>query len=454
MHRRGETARRWGARGRAARALLAALAMAALLLGGCANKPQPRPAIAAYYQYDYPFAAQYLRPLAENRKSEDVVLNNMRLGLAALAGGDLHEAQRALMTAYEYLRSGGVNTEDRTVAATWVNEGVLVWKGEPFEQAMSYYYVSALFMLQGDWENGRAAAQNSLFALRDFGEVKGRTPTMQDIAEEAKRRERSGQGDYLEDGYDVIHSEFALGYLLVAMNYQYMGDGATARRIYDYVRQLRSDLEPLADTLQSGSYDALLLVDVGRGPAKVRYGPDGAMVRFDPDGRRHPSLRVNASVDGERVGHAGHQPVVDLWVLSQYPKWWSLESMRKAKSAIGTALMVGGATAASIGSRKRSKEAALAGAGAMIAGALLKASAQADIRQNEFLPRSVFIVPLMLGPNEHNVRIDVAGGGSTSGIWTGLRGGRVGSPAVYYLRLHEGLARRPNMNAQAAQPTE
>ena len=219
---------------------MAGLVAVLLPLGGCKSADEQRAGfsgVTAYYQHRYNAAEDDMRPAASDRKSGDVVLNNMRLGMAALADGDRDEAERSLTRAYEYLTSGGVNAADRTITSTLLYEGAKVWKGEPYEQAMSFCYVSTLYMLRGDWENARAAANNSLFALKDF--------------EAAQDKEKN------PEAYRAVESDFTLGYLMVAVNYVLMGQPLDATLIFDHVGQLRPDLKDLVETLRGGAYDTL-----------------------------------------------------------------------------------------------------------------------------------------------------------------------------------------------------
>ena len=407
------------------------LMLIAAFAGGCQSSGVPRyQVVGPYYQHRYPAARDAVRPYAADRRSQDVVLDNLRLGLASMADGDLDESERALLTAYEYLISGGVNEPDRVIGSTVLHEGTRVWKGEPYEQAMAFYYISALYMMRGDWENGRAAAANSLFALRDF-----KAADMEQIGERAARAERTGRGDYLQSGWEKVQSEFTLGYLLAAANYVLMGQREDATRMFAEVRRLRPDLAALVDTLESGEYDTLLLIDSGRGPRKDAYGPDGSLVRYVPDGRRTEPLTLNIAVDGQGVMTGS--PVVDLWTLSQHPRWWSLEGMRKAKSAMGNVLLVGGLAATSVGSHARSEEAMYAGLGAAALGLAMKATSGADVRHLEVLPRGVFVAPLKLGSEPRDIAIDIRGPGGSRAVWHDIRGRSPGNPAVHYLRMHD-----------------
>jgi hypothetical protein len=391
------------------------LVMVILVAAGCDSRSRRGgDGVFAYYRHDYPTARDQLRARAEDRRDSNVVLTNLRLGLASLADGDLDESERALMRGYEYLRSGGVNAPDRTAAATFIYEGVRVWKGEPFEQAMGFYYVAALHLLKNDWENARAAAANSLFALHDFKDAETRQ----------------------DDKFEQIESQFALGYLIAATAETLMGRPEDAAPMYERVRKLNAELTGLANMLQSGQYNTLLLVDLGRGPRKESYGHDQTLVRFTPDGRSIPAPVLSLAVDGQTIDHPGSRPVVDLWTLSQFPRWWSMETTRKVKSAVGNVMLIGGLGAAGVGAATDSPEVALAGVGAAVLGLALKAGSQADTRHLELLPRCVYLVPLLLEPGDHQVRLNFSGDAQSSSTWHDLAAGKEGSPAIYYLRAH------------------
>lgn len=386
-----------------------------LLCGGCASKELRRTEELAdlFYHHEYPAYREAVRKPAADRSSTNVVIDNLRLGIGSLADGDPYEAESALMRAYEYLVGGGVNEPDRVVASTLLYEGLKVWTGEPYEQAMAFYYIAALSMLQRDWENARAAAANSLFALRNFA---GADP--------------NGQPDA------VIESEFVLGYLLTGLNAQLSGRTDLADRSFERVIELDGSHGPLIAALRRGDYDTLLILDVGRGPIKQAYGEDLQHVRYLPDGRTMPKLSAQVMVDGQARQVAGTAPLVDLWTLSQFPRWWSNEPQRKTRSDIGNVMVVGGLLAAMVGAAMDKDEVAWAGVGAAAAGAGMKAMAQADPRHLACLPRCVFLIPLKLGNGPHDVRLSIVNDGGSDSTWHDLHGGKPGNPAVYFLRMH------------------
>src|SRR5262245_52940128 len=99
---------------RAVRFAIVALCLVAF--SGCSSPPRNLDAIHAYYRYDFTGAREALRGDAMLRNDEQTILNNTRLGMAALADGDLHEAETALGRSFELLSTAGLN-KDRTVAA-------------------------------------------------------------------------------------------------------------------------------------------------------------------------------------------------------------------------------------------------------------------------------------------------------------------------------------------------
>ncbi len=74
--------------------------------------------------------------LWRSRLDRSEILDRYRLGVVALAEGDVQAAERALRETFELLASHGINRR-KQLAATIINEDQKIWKGEPFEQAMA-----------------------------------------------------------------------------------------------------------------------------------------------------------------------------------------------------------------------------------------------------------------------------------------------------------------------------
>lgn len=377
------------------------------LLGGCAATEQQRQADAAledYFAGNYRSAIQRLEPLADET-NENFVLNNVRLGSAALVDYDLDRAEAAFLRAYEVINSVGVNDGGRSLGAVLVDEKIKIWKGEPFERAMVNFYLGLVYYMRHDYNNARAAFENALFKLRDYNGTK------------------SGEDEFRE-----TESNFALGYLMLAKCWQRLGRDDLARANFDHVVQLQPRLEPVADWSRNAESNLLLVVEFGYGPQKVKNF-DGAIVGFSPlprDAGVIPQPRV--TIDQKRVEtHA--RPPVDLLSLAQERRWQSIDTIRTVKSAVGTGLIAGGAIYGMSDDDHWQESLILMGAGL-----LLKATSQADVRQWEMLPRTVFVIPLLVEPGKHDVSIDFPNAYGVEQTWRGLVVPDEGE-ATYYFRM-------------------
>lgn len=380
-----------------------------LVVGGCTSQSEQvgRTAFNSYSRGDYAGAARMLEPLAV-KTDENFVLNNVRLGSAALADYNLDRAESAFLAAYEVLNSVGVNDGGRTLGAVLVDEKLRIWRGEPFERAMANFYLGLIYYMRGEYDNARAAFENSLFKLRDYGE-----------------------GDTSDDKYREIETNFALGYLMLGKSWQRLGDDAKARFNFERAVALRGHLASAADPERNRRSNVLLVVDFGYGPRKVTNF-DGAIVGFAPtpaDGGAIPPPSV--IVDGRRLDVSSFDgPPVDLLALAADRRWQSLDTIRTVKSAIGTGLIVAGAYE---GTRSRNSSNQAAGLAMIGAGLLLKATSQADTRQWEMLPRTTFVLPLELPPGRHDVTVQFPIPG-LSQTWLGIEAPARGE-ATYYLRM-------------------
>lgn len=372
--------------------------------------------VGPYYRYDFPTSREALRDKA-TVNDDDVLLNNLRLGLASMADGNRNEAEAAMRRCFDLLNTAGLN-KDRTTASVVLWEGVRIWKGEPFEQALAFYWTAVVYAVNGDWDNARASAANSLFRLTDFG----RNVTQAELVRRAAADERNLKR------YTAVDTNFALGFLMQAIGADLTNAGGAAEQ-FDAAVRIDPALKPLVETLRSRNYDTLLLVDFGRGPRKIGTGPDNAIAEFVPVERIRAPLSV--ALDGVS---AGSFPIVcDVNRMAQDHRWNNLEDVRKAKSFIGSVLLYGGAIATGVGAYNDSTAAALAGIGAMILGAYLKATAAADTRYCEYAPSTIYMVPLRLEARRE-VRLQV---GNAPGVVVLPRfaPGTPGRPRAVYIRM-------------------
>ena len=396
------------------RSLLFFLLLGAALLAtgaGCANVAQQHgeEAIGDYFMGNYAGAEQLLKPLAQ-KTDENFVLNNDRLGSAALAAYDLGTAEGAFLRSYEVINSVGVNDGGRSLGAALVSENVKVWKGEPFERARVNFYLGLIYYMRHDYANARGAFENALFKLRDYGE-------------EGQQQ----QGDQ----YRQVESNFVLGYLMLARSYQRLGRADLAQKNFDRVAQLRPDLRSLADPTINEQANMVLVVEYGQGPRKATNA-DGSIVGFRPTPQEAGPIPLPAVwADGAAVNVMGtNYPPVDLLALAQDRRWESIDTIRAVKSIVGTGLIAGGIGDAMV--RRRPDPAVTLGL--VAGGLLLKATSQADVRQWEMLPRTVFILPLHLPPGTHDVTVDFPAWPGLRQQWHGLVAPATGD-ATYYMRI-------------------
>jgi tetratricopeptide (TPR) repeat protein len=388
-------------------ALTIALSICAVLIGCATEKhPEAQRGVDAYYAADYAGAQRALRHFAE-KTDEDYVLNNVRLGSAALADYDLSEAESAFYRAYEVINTGGVNDAGRSAAAIALAEKLKIWKGEPFERAMANFYLGVVYYIRQDYANARAAFENALFKLRDYGEGKDKA-----------------------DEYKEVESNFTIAYIMLGKCWLKLGNEEKAADIFHRAAQLRPELRSLADQSLKEKSNVLLIVDFGLGPRKViEY--DNSIVGFVPTPRTAGRIaRPAVKVDGEAVSLRDiNSPPIDLLELAQDRRWQSIDTIRLVKSFAGTGLMAAGAYEGT----KRKPNYGTA-AGLFAAGALLKASSTGDVRHWEMLPRCTFIIPLNLPPGKHNIAVSFPGQGGLSQTWRGMVAPEKGE-TTYYLRM-------------------
>jgi tetratricopeptide (TPR) repeat protein len=358
-------------------------------LSGCATPEQQaaQQAVVSYSAGDYSGAKKLLQPISKNT-NEDFVLNNVRLGSTDLAIYDLTDAEAAFLRAYEVINSLGVNDGGRSLGAVLVDEKIKIWKGEPFERAMTNFYLGLVFYMEQDYNNARGAFENAMFKLRDY-------TTDDELKSNAT------------DKYREVESNFILAQYMLARCYQRLGEDDLARANYKRMVDLRPHMAGLADFEMNAQSNVLVVIDFGTGPHK-ETNMDGALVGFAPHPQQvGPVPMPYVGVDGSwaNISDKAH-PLVDLLALAQDRRWESIDTIRAIKSVAGSGLMGAGAYELARGESNTSTE---VGLGLLAAGLLLKATSQADVRVWEFLPRSTFIIPLTVPPGTHNMTVEFPG---------------------------------------------
>lgn len=425
-------------------AKLAAL-VAMALLGGCSSSSYVRE------YYDNEFGACRVELMTkiglqsdgtlgmlapDEAPDRNYILDRMRLALAMLADGYSPEVGSPWDDVYVVLRRQGLNDNASVPAFFTTEAAATVWKGEPFEQALAYCYTAIHYGMQDSWDNVRAAIQNATFALTAIAtDEEGKVLTTQEaLVKTAEEDEEEVFKNAVEQ-----ESDFVYGYLMQGLCNQQLsivtGDAnraAEARSAYEKAAQLDPAVRELSQHLASGSYNTVLVVDFARGPEKYGTGTDNVIAAFRPLQPSDPTswISVRAGNDVQR-----YPQVCDVNQMSLDHRWNNREDMRKAKSTLGTALLVGGATVAMVGNNREASWVAL---GLILGGLFLKATSGADTAYCEFLPQRVYMVPLNLPDAETTVEITVPGSGSTPATAVrlhGLRAPPTRTAKVEYLRL-------------------
>ncbi len=296
-------------------------------------------------------------------------------------------AEAASTEAYEILRAQGANR----AGAESIGGGDL-WKGEPFEQAMTFANVAVQRAMCGEWDNARAAAGESLFRLKDFRDSQERKSDRvldkDDLTERAGRHTKDGD-DWLDHGYVDTQTDFALGYMLAGVANLALGRTDEASDQFRQAAALRPELADAGQRLLRGEANTILLVEYGEGPQKVASGKYRSIGAFRPMTRSDPRpLRIQVSDPGDLAWdaistHAGESPTAapvlcDLNEMSRDHRWQSLDDVRTVRASIGNALLVGGTAATAVGvgvgRGHGGNAAAIAGLGAILAGLALRES--------------------------------------------------------------------------------
>ena len=394
-------------------AYAAALLTSSIALVGCGptkHEKSASRAVEAYVLGDPARAAEKLRPLAE-RKDENFVLNNCRLGSSALATYNLTDAENAFLNAYEVINSLGVNNGGRSLGASLVDEKIKIWKGEPFERAMANFYLGLVYYMRRDYDNARAAFENSLFKLREYAD----------------------KNEVKKDDYTERESDFAISWLMLGRCWQKLGREDEAAKYFAKLQQSRPDLASVSDARANSEANVLLVVDFGYAPRKeTDFNSTLSFVPTPIDAGKVPPMRV--LIDG-RSQEVDRSPPIDTIAMAADRRWQSFDTFRVVKSAIGTGLIAGGAGYGvyRAGNGHMSNNDAAVTAGLIATGLLLKATSQADVRQWEMLPRTTFVLPMKLSPGTHEVTVTFPAVG-LSQTWKNLPAPATGD-ATYYFRM-------------------
>lgn len=183
------------------------------------------------------------------------VLNRLRAGLTAmefgynsLASRTFDEALLTIETIY------GGDEKSKQARAMFTAEDRKVFRGEPYERAMAFYYRGVLYLMEGDYENARASFKSG---------------SLQDTLAEKE--------EYQQD--------FALLEFLEGWASHCNGNNDLARESYSSARKHASGL-----VVPEAKDNLLVLAELGYSPVKYLAGDHGELLEIKGNSRKGPKL--------------------------------------------------------------------------------------------------------------------------------------------------------------------
>ncbi len=388
-----------------ARIIMSAAAIATLsgALGGCAGAQAGR---ARFDRGEFAAARTEVESSSHNGNSREVYRLNQLTLLGCAEGLAAHADEHAEQSFERQRVHGG---ERLAIDASMP-------KGEPFEQAMAFYYVALQRALIGDWGNARAAAGESLFRLKDFrndeqrrsGEVLGKQQLVN--AKLATRVKGKGETEWIDHGYQPSDTDFVLGYILHAIASDALGRADEASDNLRRVAQLDPNLRGVVRDLQDPDLNTVLIVEYGAAPAKVGTGPDGVIAAFHEVTPTDSTPLV--------VGVAGRTRSVpwamDLNTVARDHRWQSLDDVREGWSKLGRGIEAAGVVAQHLGaSGFGGDDAQWIGLAAQAVGLAVRAASRADSNQDGFLPQRVYVAAVRVGRPDSTLTLQLGEDGAT-----------------------------------------
>lgn len=313
-----------------------------------------------------------LRPLMERLFIEgerNATLNLQRIGMAALAAGDVNTAEKAFEAAVARIEMiYADNPEAQKAKSLWSAEKVKDFKGEPYERSMTYFYRGLVWAAKGDFQNARA-----MFKQADY----------QDTVAEAEQY----AGDFGLMPYMAGWASYCDGNTQLSRDF--MQQAAKGDKAYEGL---------------SADKPVLVLFETGRAPFKYGAGKFGEALKWQPhalpaatvkaacvEGRASSCLADKFSV-GADIGYQattrGGRPV-DAVLGGKASFKEGAQTVSDVATTIGavglqTALATGNSDSANLGMLGMF-------AGLVAQGVAQSTQAQADIREWEQLPGTVWL---------------------------------------------------------------
>jgi len=297
---------------------------------------------------------------------QDEALWACELGVAAMMVGREAEAWDAF-----HLASRTMGTLESSPAearrAILGEEATKRWKGDPHERCMAALYKGILYWRRGDLDNASACFKSGLLA-DSYSEVG-------------------------EHQVDFAALSFLLGWVSWIR-----GSAEQSRYSFEEAKE-HAPKNLLYDDPAPNDHNVLCVVDVGRGPRKVRTGRYGSIARYVPE----PGVAAAVEVRVDGVSQGVSAKATDMLHQAMRRGEKQLDGIRRGKAVFKAVSTTSGVVMLNRGARKNDAGLMIAGAGAILAGALTNPAA--DVRYWSLLPAEVHFLPLRLAPGVHDVEV-------------------------------------------------
>ncbi|HVM62701.1 MAG TPA: hypothetical protein VMV72_17700 [Verrucomicrobiae bacterium] len=318
----------------------------------------------------------YFSMYSEGRENQ--CLYAMEGGLVALRSGQLDRAQTLLQFACEDVDSLMAGAEDaRRAQGKFTKEQEKWFKGESYERSAVFMYRGLIYLIRHDF--GNAAACFKRVQLYDV------------------------TGDD-EPGFagDWYSAEWALALASLKQGFTSDADAAMKRAAAFGSRQ--GDVPP-----PRADVNLLIVVEAGEGPVKYRVGKYGERMRY----REEPCPVTRVEVLRDKQTLTASAAAESLWFQATTRGKRVVDSILNGKAEFkeGTGIAaVGLGTGALIAARQGGRDSGIAagvlgGLAIIAAGVSAATTPQADIREWNNLPHSLFFVGLTLPPGETSLSV-------------------------------------------------
>ena len=334
--------------------------------------------------------ADYRRLYREGERNE--VLNYCRIGAQALRLGLYDEAKDAFDRALAGIEVVYADSpQAKKARKLWYEERSKVFKGDPYERAMAYFYRGLLYYVDGEFDNARACFRSA--QLQDA------------FAEEAQHRSDFAVMDYLE-----ARCNMRLGRADMA------GDSV------DRAHEASAGHGGLSFPPLDPEDNLLVVLETGSAPVKWGDGKHGEYLRY----KRGPSEEVSAKafLDGSplpaplRSADVYYQASTrggrELdYILGRQARFKeSTEVIGEASARIGTGLLAYGLAETDEDVTKAGLAVGAVGVASLILSS--RARPEADTRYWESLPDSIWLISAKVSPGRHDIEVAYMGSGGSA----------------------------------------